>query len=128
MPQVHVLHHLHFHHHRVSHLRRLLQGAGGAPRGERSRQEQRPHRYGAQQHRVRYNLTYSDHHDLEAFLPFPISLEKDDEARRPLKFREQARAIRAAQGTAAYVNNVGKAVFPVVLVVFTIFYFVLSLI
>ena len=75
-----------------------------------------------------YNLAYSDHHDLEAVLSFPISLEKDDEARRPLKFREQARAIRAAQGTAAYVNNVGKAVFPVILVVFTIFYFVLSLI
>ena len=73
-------------------------------------------------------LTYSDHHYRKAFLPFPISLEKDDEARRPLKFREQAMAIRAAQGTAAYVNNVGKAVFPVVLIVFTIFYFVLSLI
>ena len=32
-----------------------------------------------------YNLAYSDHHDLEAVLSFPISLEKDDEARRPLK-------------------------------------------
>ena len=56
------------------------------------------------------------------------SLEKDNEARRPLKFRDQARAIRARQGTAAYVNNVGKAVFPIVLIVFTTFYFVLSLV
>ena len=56
------------------------------------------------------------------------SLDKDNEARRPLKFRDQARAIREAQGTAAYVNNVGKIVFPVVLIVFTTFYFVLSLI
>ena len=36
--------------------------------------------------------------------------------------------MREEKGTAAYVNNVGKIVFPIVLAVFTTFYFVLSLI
>jgi hypothetical protein len=54
--------------------------------------------------------------------------EDGNEIRRPLNFKEQAKAMRDAQDPAVYVNNIGKIVFPIFLIVFTTLYFVLSLI
>ena len=65
-----------------------------------------------------------------AAAPNKISLapneNEENEVRRTL--RDHAKAIASAPDTATHANNVGKIIFPIVLIVFTTFYFVISLI